>query len=127
MPLNHHLGFHVARIYKEGLTIECTPRPEMLNGLGSLHGGVTAALIDATIGMAVIALAGGQPVSTVEMKVNYLRPGLEGKFRCRSRILKTGKTLAFGEAVVRDSHGRLVATGHATYIYLDDSAANWAV
>jgi acyl-CoA thioesterase len=99
----------------------------MLNGLGTLHGGVTATLIDAAIGMAVIALAGGQPASTVEMKVNYLRPGLQGKFRCRSRILKMGKTLAFGEAVLRDSHGRIVATGHATYIFLQEDAANWTI
>ena len=126
MPFNHHLGFHVARLFKDGLTIECTPRPEMINGLGTLHGGVTATLIDAAIGIGVIALAGGQPVSTVEMKVNYLRPALEGKFRCRSRILKAGKTLAFGEAVVRDSQGRVVATGHGTFIYLDDSAAKWS-
>ncbi|MGD0578899.1 MAG: PaaI family thioesterase [Bryobacteraceae bacterium] len=126
MPFNHHLGFHVARMYKDGLTMECTLRPEMTNGHGTLHGGVTAALIDAAIGVAVIALAGDQPAGTVEMKVNFLRPGLEGRFRCRSRLLKVGKTLAFGEAVVRDSHGRVVATGHATYIYLEESAANWS-
>ena len=115
----------MARMFKDGITMECTLRPEMTNGHGTLHGGVTATLIDAAIGVAVIALAGGRPAGTVEMKVNFLRPGVEGKFRCRSRILKAGKTLVFGEAVVRDSHGRVVATGHATYIFLEDSAANW--
>jgi uncharacterized protein (TIGR00369 family) len=126
MPFNHHLGFHVARMYKDGLTMECTARPEMTNGHGTLHGGVTAALIDAAIGVAVIALAGGRPAGTVEMKVNYLRPGRDDKFHCRSRVLKMGRTLVFAEAVVRDGRGRVVATGQATYIYLEESAANWS-
>ena len=115
----------MARMYKDGLSMECTLRPELTNGHGTLHGGVISALIDAAIGVAVIALAGGRPAGTVEMKVNFLRPGVEGKFRCRSRILKLGRTLAFGEAVVRDAHGRVVATGNATYIYLEESAARW--
>ena len=127
MPFNHHLGFHVARMYKDGLTMECTPRPEMTNGHGTIHGGVTATLIDAAIGVAVIALAGGQPACTVEMKVNYLRPGREGRFRCRARLLKVGQTLAVAEAVVRDGQGRVVATGQATYLYLEEGAANWSI
>lgn len=127
MPFNHHLGFHVARMCKDGLTMECTPRPEMTNGHGTIHGGVTAALIDAAIGVAAIALSGGRPAGTVEMKVNYLRPGREGKFSCRARLLKAGKTLVFGEAVVRDEHRRVVATGYATYIYLEENTANWSV
>jgi acyl-CoA thioesterase len=123
MPFNHHLGFHVTRMYKDGLTMECTPRPEMTNGHGTLHGGVTATLIDAAIAVAVIAFSGGRPAGTVEMKVNYLRPGREGKIHCRARLLKAGKTLVFGEAVVRDERGRVVATGYATYIYLEESTA----
>ena len=81
----------------------------------------------AAIGVAVIALSGGRPAGTVEMKVNYLRPGREGKFSCRARLLKAGKTLVFGEAVVRDEHRRVVATGYATYIYLEENTANWSV
>ena len=122
MPFNHHLGFHVTRMYKDGLTMECTPRPEMTNGHGTLHGGVTATLIDAAIGVAVIGVR--VPVhALVVMKVNYLRPGREGKIHCRARLLKAGKTLVFGEAVVRDERGRVVATGYATYIYLEESTA----
>lgn len=125
MPFNHHLGLKVTRMYKDGLTLECELRPELQNGHGTLHGGVTATLVDAAIGMGIIALAGGRPAGTVELKVNFLRPGVEGKFRCRSRILKAGKTLAFGEAVVRDHQGHVLATGTATYIYLEESVAKW--
>jgi hypothetical protein len=41
--------------------------------------------------------------------------------------LKAGKTPVFGEAVVRDEHRRVVATGYATYIYLEENTANWSV
>jgi len=125
MPFNHHLGLKVTRMYKDGLTLECELRPEMANGHGTLHGGVTATLIDAAVGMGIIARAGGRLAGTVDLHVNFIRPGVDGSFRCRSRILKAGKTLAFGEAVVRDRQGHVVATGAATYIYLDESLARW--
>jgi uncharacterized protein (TIGR00369 family) len=121
MPFNHHLGLHVARMYKDGVALECELRPEMKNLHGTLHGGVTATLVDAAIGVAAIALSGGRLLSTVDLKVNYLRPAVEGKFHCRAHLEKAGKTLVFGEAKVRDARGRVVATGQATYIYIEES------
>jgi acyl-CoA thioesterase len=109
----------VTRIYKDGLGLEIAFRPELANGYGTLHGGVSATMIDSAMGLAVIVHSGGRPTNTVEMKVNFLRPGVGEKFHCRSRLTKTGKTLVFGEAEVRDRHGKLVATGTATYIFLD--------
>ena len=123
MPFNQHLGLHVARMFKDGIALQCEFRPEMKNWHGTLHGGVTATLVDAAIGVAAIALSGGRPLSTVDLKVNYLRPAVEGKFHCRAHLVKAGKTLVFGEAKVRDGRGRVVATGQATYIYLEEKSA----
>jgi uncharacterized protein (TIGR00369 family) len=122
IPFNQHLGLHVARIFKDGVALECELRPEMKNRHGTLHGGVTATLVDAAIGVAAIALSGGRPLSTVDLKVNYLRPAVEGRFQCRAHLVKAGKTLVFGEAKVRDGRGRIVATGQATYIYTESEA-----
>ena len=119
MPFNHHLGLRVVRMFKDGLALECELRPEMKNWHGTLHGGVTATLIDAAIGVAAIAHSGGRQLSTVDLKVNYLRPAVEAPFHCRATLVKAGKTLVFGEAKVRDGRGRVVATGQATYIYND--------
>jgi acyl-CoA thioesterase len=121
IPFNEYLGLHAARMFKDGIALECELRPEMKNRHGTLHGGVTATLVDAAIGVAAIALSGGRPVGTVDLKVNYLRPAAEGKFNCRAHLVKAGKTLIFGEAKVRDGRGRVVATGQATYIYLEAS------
>ncbi len=118
MPFNHHLGLRVTRVYKDGLTLECEVRPEMTNGLGTLHGGVTASLVDAAVGIAVIGARGGAPATTVEMKLNYLRPATHGKVRARARLLKVGRTLAVGSVDVHDAHGHAIATALLTYMLL---------
>lgn len=125
MPFNQHLGLHIVRMFKDGLALECELRPEMQNGHGTLHGGVTASLVDASIGIAAIALSGGRRLSTVDLKVSYLRPAVAGKLHCRAHLEKSGRTLVFGEATVRDGRGTVVATGQATYIYLEVSAEDW--
>jgi acyl-CoA thioesterase len=118
MPFNHLLGMSVSRVYADGVTLELEVTPELTNLLGTLHGGATASLIDAAIGVAVIGLLGGRPATTVELKLNYLRPATHGKVRARSKIIKIGKTLAFGTAEVHDLHGHLIAMGSATYLPL---------
>jgi uncharacterized protein (TIGR00369 family) len=119
MPFNHHLGLRVLRRHADGLTIGCAVRPDLTNGFGTLHGGVTATLVDATAGISVYGLLGGsRPLTTVEMKVNYLRPVTHGKVLCRARILKLGKTLAVVSADVHDDHGGQIATALVTYMLL---------
>lgn len=118
MPFNHLLGMKVSRVYADGLTLEMEITDRMKNILGTLHGGATAALIDAAIGVSIIGQLGGRPATTVEMKVNYLRPAKEGKVRARAKIVKLGKTLAVATAEVHDPHGHIIATGSATYLML---------
>lgn len=119
ISFNQHLGFRLTRVYKDGVALECAIEPHKLNLLGTLHGGVTATLIDAAAGIAIIGFLGGRPATTVELKVNYLRPVTHGKVHARSRIIKLGRTLAFATVEVKDSHARLVATGSATYMVLE--------
>ncbi len=119
ISFNQHLGLRVTRVYRDGIGLECEIEPHKLNLLGTLHGGVTATLVDAAAGVAIIGQLGGRPATTVELKVNYLRPATHGKVHARSRIVKMGKRLAFATVEVKDSHGRLVATGSATYMVLE--------
>ncbi len=118
MPFNHLLGLRVSRVYADGLTMEMEITDDRKNILGTLHGGATATLIDAAIGVAIIGQAGGRPATTVELKLNYLRPATHGKVRARSRVVKIGKTLAVATAEVHDAHGHLIAMGSATYLLL---------
>lgn len=119
MPFNTLLRLRVARVYKDGLTMELDVSPEVKNILGTLHGGATAALIDAATGVAIIGHFGGQrEATTVEMKVNYLRPVSGGKVRARARFIRMGKTLVVCGCDVKDEHGHPVATALVTYMLL---------
>ncbi|MBI4892399.1 MAG: PaaI family thioesterase [Acidobacteria bacterium] len=119
MPFNHHLGLKVTRVWADGITLECAILDTFRNGLGTLHGGVTATLVDVAAGLATIGFSGGRAATTVELKTNYLRPAVHGKVHARSRIRKAGKTLTFVEVEIKDDHGHLVATGTATYMTLE--------
>lgn len=122
MPFNAHLGIRLARLHEDGLTIECTIRPEMMNGAGALHGGVTATLVDAAAGIATMWYVGGtRRVTTVELKVNYFRPVVKGRIRARAHLLRVGKTLSIARVDVSDSTKNLIGTALVTYMLLDST------
>ncbi len=119
MPFNDLLGLRVLRVYRDGLTMEMEVTPRVHNILGTLHGGATATLIDAAVGVAIIGHFGGQRLTTtVDLKVNYLRPVTSGKVRARARFVKMGKTLVVSSCEVKDAHGHLIATALVTYMLL---------
>jgi acyl-CoA thioesterase len=120
IPFNAHVGLRLVRLHKDGVTIECGMRPELLNGSGVLHGGVTATLADVAVGMA-LARHLGRPRSatTVEMKINYLRPVVHGKITARSHLVKVGSRLCCGRVEIFDAAKRPVAAALITYMILD--------
>ena len=95
-------------------------RPELMNGSACLHGGVTATLADVAVGMA-LARHLGRPraATTVEMKINYLRPVAHGKITARSHLVKVGARLCCGRVEIFDGEKRPVAAALITYMILD--------
>ena len=119
MPFNMLVGIRVKELHEDGLSIECPLRAELWNGMGVVHGGVTATLADAAVGIALMQRHGGErPATTVELKVNYLRPAGKGKLTARAHLLKAGSTLAVGRADVTDDQQQLIATALVTYMFL---------
>ena len=120
MPFNMLLGFKLTRLHKDGLTIECTVRPDLLNGARVVHGGVTATMADAAVGIALNRHFGGaRPLTTVELKINYFRPVAEGKIRARAYLVRIGSSICVGRADIMDSARKLIATALVTYMLLD--------
>ncbi|MGH7417311.1 MAG: PaaI family thioesterase, partial [Candidatus Rokuibacteriota bacterium] len=116
MPFNQHLGIRVARVHRDGVTVECPVREEMMNGAGVLHGGVTAALADVAVGIALNRHFGGRRrLTTVEMKVNFFRPVASGKVVARSRLIRVGSTLCVGRVELFDDQWRDVGAALVTY------------
>ena len=117
IDFNQHLGIRLARQHKDGVTIACDLRKELHNMAGVLHGGVTATLVDVAAGMALMRR--GYKATTVELKINYLRPVTGRKVTARSRLVRIGKTLVTALVDVFDDHKNRAAIAIVTYMLLD--------
>lgn len=120
MPFNCLIGVEVVDVHEDGVTIRCALRPELMNGAGMLHGGVTATLVDAVVGIAIFRHFGGRRrMATTELKLNYLRPISNGAALARAKILRTGQHLCIGQAEVFDQDNQLAAIGIVSYLFTD--------
>ena len=67
---------------------------------GFIHGGVIATMADHTAGGAARTVSGEKDVLTVEFKINYLKPAIGDRLRCRASVLRAGKAVIVAEALV---------------------------
>src|SRR6266516_720909 len=90
-----------------------------------VRGGVLSALVDMAVGGAVGTThegpGGGVGQSTLDLNVSFLAAAGDGDLFAEGRLLRRGRTIAFGEARISDASGRLVAVGRATYMLLTSS------
>ncbi|MDJ1157904.1 PaaI family thioesterase [Chelatococcus sp. SYSU_G07232] len=96
---------------------EGLPSARFFNPLSTVHGGWTAAILDSAMACAVhTTLAAGEGYTTLELKLNYVRPVLPstGRVRCEGRLIHRGKTTATSEGRLLDAEGRLLAHGTET-------------
>jgi uncharacterized protein (TIGR00369 family) len=92
-----------------------------LQPFGFVHGGAMASIMDAATFWAVFPqIEKGLGLTTVEIKVNFLAPAQKGKLVAKGRCIRLGKTLALGDAEIRNSEGGLVAHGTATMMVVPD-------
>jgi uncharacterized protein (TIGR00369 family) len=85
-------------------------RAEFLNPAGYIQGGMLAAMLDDTMGPAVLLMTEGKFYTvTIGMTVSFLAPARPGRMVGEGRVVQLGKTIAFMEADLRDSEGALVA------------------
>ena len=92
------------------------------NPLGTVHGGVLATVLDSALGCAVqTKLPPGAGYTTLELKVNYVRPvtTASGPLRCVGRVLHLGRRTATAEARIEDAAGRLCAHATTTCMVLE--------
>nr|WP_091738369.1 PaaI family thioesterase [Marininema mesophilum] len=88
----------------------------MLNRGGIVHGGITATLADSTMGSLINrSLAPEKFAVTVEMKTNYLQPGLGKELISTARMIRLGETLAVADCQVENERGTLIALTTGTF------------
>ena len=89
-------------------------REEFLNPAGFVQGGILSAMLDDTMGPAVLIASGGTLyTATIDLHVSFLAPAKLGRLIGEGRIVQMGKTIAFMESDLRGEDGALVARGSA--------------
>jgi uncharacterized protein (TIGR00369 family) len=118
-----HLGIEVEAAGEGWVKLRVPVRDELRNAAGApVHGGVLATLVDAAIGGALgtygAAAAGGTDQATLDLDVSFVGAARGDALLAEGRIIRRGRTIAFGETRVTDLTGTLVAVGRATYMIL---------
>ncbi|HTO12870.1 MAG TPA: PaaI family thioesterase [Candidatus Binatia bacterium] len=118
-PITALIGFTLASIEPGHAVIDFTAEPRHANPMGTLHGGVLCDVADAAMGMAWAATLGeGETFTTLELKINFLRPVWTGKLTATGRVVNGGRTVGLVECDVADDQGRLVARASSTVMTL---------
>jgi uncharacterized protein (TIGR00369 family) len=120
-PIAELIGMQVAEVDEGRVVFTAEPAEYHYNPLGTVHGGVTATLLDSALGCTVQSLLpAGTGYTTLELKVNYLRPitSKTGTVYCEGKIIHLGGRIATAEARVTDASGKLYAHATTTCIIL---------
>ena len=113
----HTLGFRLTEVEEGRAVITGESSVDYLNPNGSIHGGWPAAILDSCMGSAVHStLPAGAGFTIVECKINFVRPivAKTGTVRGEGKIVNVGQKIGLAEGVLRDSAGRILATGTTT-------------
>ncbi|XP_059119233.1 acyl-coenzyme A thioesterase 13 [Peromyscus eremicus] len=100
----------------EKLVCEMKVEEQHTNKLGTLHGGLTATLIDSISTVALMCTERGVPGVSVDLNITYMSPAKMGEeIVITAHILKQGKTLAFASVdLTNKATGKLIAQGRHT-------------
>ena len=118
-----HLGVSVVDAKPGWVRLRVPVRDDIKNASGApVHGGVYSALVDMAVGGALGTLneasEGGVGQTTLDLNVSYLAGVRDGEIFAEGRILRHGRTIAFGEVTISDGAGQTLAVGRATYMIL---------
>ena len=134
IPFNKVLGIDIDDLdYETSQAVTSFKMTKDLIGnsiAGILHGGVTASVIDLTGGLSAliscVKLNEDKPIdvikkkvtssATIDMRVDYLRPGKGKLFKCKSRIIRAGSRIVVAKIDLYNEIKTRIATGTATYL-----------
>jgi uncharacterized protein (TIGR00369 family) len=124
-PIAQLIGFRLLAAEPDHAVFELeTDLARHANPMGTLHGGILCDLADAAMGFAYASgLADGESFTTLELKINFLRPVWRTRLTATARVVQRGRTVGLLECDVTDSQGRLVARASSTCLTLRDAQA----
>ena len=129
---NQVLGLQLGEVSPSHVTARIAMRRELIGHYahGRIHGGVISAALDAMGGLAVMAAIGARhmdepphkrlerfgKLGTIDLRVDYLRPGIGDWFALRAEVLRLGSRVASTRMEFCGADGKLLSTGSAAYI-----------
>ena len=132
LPFNRHLGLKVEFLEFDRAGFGFTMTDELIGNTvhGILHGGVISTVLDTTGGMIATASALARMqnhpadevrewiarVGTIDMRVDYLRPGKGSRFHSCGTVMRTGRKVAVTRMELTNQDNKLIAVGTGTYI-----------
>ena len=118
-PVAKLVGFRPTSVGEGKAVFELQAGPQHANPMGTLHGGVLCDVADAAMGVAYASTLGeGETFTTLELKINFLRPFRNGTLTATARVVKSGRTIGLTECDVTDPEGRLIARAMSTCMTL---------
>src|SRR5947208_2658960 len=101
------------------VTFELEVGPQHTSPLGTLHGGIVCDVADAAMGCAHASLLeDGETFTTLELKINFMKPVWQGRLVAVGSVVKAGRTIGLTECRVTDESGSLVAFATSTCMTL---------
>ena len=129
---NRTLGLKVTSVTPQGVTGRIAMRPELVGhpSYNRIHGGVISASLDAMGGLAVLAAIGARhmdeaiearlhrfaKLGTIDLRIDYLRPGIGDHFSLRAEVMRLGSRVASTRMEFLGPDGKLLSTGAGAYI-----------
>ena len=116
-PMCATLGFRLVEVADGYARFDGKPEFRHYNPIGTVHGGFAATLLDSALGCAIFTtLAKGEAWTTLELKLNLVRPITKdtGMVRAEGRIIHRGRTVATSDGTVKDKAGKLYAHASTT-------------
>jgi uncharacterized protein (TIGR00369 family) len=118
-PVAKLVGFRLTSVESGKAVFELEAGPQHANPMGTLHGGVLCDVADAAMGVAYASTLGDEEsFTTLELKINFLRPYRNGTLTASARVVKAGRTIGLAECDVTDAEGRLIARAMSTCMTL---------
>ena len=118
-PVSQLIGFKLVSAKAGEATVELQTDKRHANPMGTLHGGILCDIADAAMGIAYATLLDDdESFTTLELKINFIKPIWNANLRAIGKVIKKGKTVGLTECSVIDDKEQLIARASSTCLTL---------
>ncbi len=123
-PIAQLIGFDLISAEPGKAIVQFQATEAHANPMGTLHGGILCDIADAAMGIAYSSnLAEGESFTTLELKINFLKPIWKARLLATGRVVRQGRTIGLVVCDITDEKENLVAHASSTCMTLREEQA----